>query len=85
MEHMPVKRFLLLLTFLLVNASLFVSRAYAQETPPDTVTVGIYVTSVHDIDFRQKEYSINMWLWLKYSKAEFDFTKNLEVPMAKKF
>jgi hypothetical protein len=85
MEHMPVKRFLLLLTFLLVNASFFVSRVYAQETPPDTVTVGIYVTSVHDIDFRQKEYSINMWLWLKYTKAEFDFMKNLEVPMAKKF
>lgn len=52
---------------------------------PDTVSVGIYVTSVHDVDFRQKEYSINLWLWLKYKRPEFDFMKYLEVPMAKTF
>jgi hypothetical protein len=57
----------------------------AAETKPDTVQVGIYVTSVHNVDFRQKEYSINLWLWLKYKRPEFDFTKNLEVPMAKTF
>lgn len=57
----------------------------AQNTIPDTVNVGIYVTSVHDVDFRQKEYAINLWLWLKYKNAEFDFMKNLEVPMAKEF
>lgn len=59
--------------------------ARAAADAPDTVTVGIYVTSIHDIDFRQKEYSINLWLWLKYKRPEFDFMKNLEVPMAKKF
>jgi hypothetical protein len=53
--------------------------------PPDTVKVGIYITSVHDIDFKQKEYSIILWLWLEYKNPEFDFLKNLELPQAKTF
>ncbi len=50
---------------------------------PDTVTVGVYVNSVHDIDFKEKQYTISMWLWLKYKNQEFDFSRYLEVPMAK--
>jgi hypothetical protein len=57
----------------------------AEEAHPDTVKVGIYVTSIHNIDFKEKQYDINMWLWLKYKRAEFDFEKNLEIPMAKTF
>lgn len=57
--------------------------ADGQETPPDTVTTGIYITSIHDIDFKQKEYTINFWLWLKYKNRDFDFSKNLEIPQAK--
>jgi hypothetical protein len=73
--------FLFFITLLLCNNR----NTIASNTNPDTVSVGIYVTSVHDVDFRQKEYSINLWLWLKYRRAEFDFMKNLEVPMAKSF
>lgn len=54
-----------------------------QQSPPDTVTAGIYITSIHDIDFKQKEYTINFWLWLKYKNRDFDFSKNLEIPQAK--
>ena len=49
----------------------------------DTVSVGIYITSIHNIDFKQKEYTITFWLWLKYKNKDFDFWKNLEVPQAK--
>jgi hypothetical protein len=55
----------------------------AQETKPDTVKVGIYITSIHDIDFKQKEFTITFWLWLKYKNKDFDFYNNLEVPQAK--
>ena len=55
----------------------------AQDTKPDTVSIGIYITSIHDIDFKQKEYTANFWVWLKYKKREFDFYNNLEVPQAK--
>ncbi len=64
---------------------LFAAHSSKAQPParPDTVKVGIYITSVHDIDFKDKEYSVSFWLWLKYSKAEFDFFNNLEVPQAK--
>ena len=52
---------------------------------PDTVKLGIYVTSIHDIDFKQKEYKTIFWLWLKYKNKELDFVHNLEIPNAKSF
>jgi len=60
-----------------------VFNAYSQDTKPDTVSLGIYITSIHDIDFKQKEYTANFWIWLKYKNKEFDFYNNLEVPQAK--
>ncbi len=57
--------------------------SFPQAAKPDTVSVGIYITSIHDIDFRQKEYAITFWLWLKYKNKDFDFVNNLEVPQAK--
>jgi len=80
-----MKKRLILLAIVIENCLFFTSDTFAETTYPDTVNVGIYVTSVHDVDFRQKEYSINLWLWLKYKRPEFDFMKNLEVPMAKTF
>lgn len=60
--------------------------ASAQSEPTlDTVKTGIYITSIHDIDFKQKEYTINLWLWLRYKNKAFNFEKNLEIPQAKTF
>jgi hypothetical protein len=61
--------------------SLFSSRA--SEGTPDTVKAGVYVTSIHDIDFKQKEYALNLWLWLKYKNRDLDFLQNLEIHQAK--
>jgi hypothetical protein len=73
-----------LLIPIVVVATLFDSlSAKAQITVPDTVTCGVYITSIHNIDFKEKEYTINLWLWLKYKNRKFDFLQNLEVPQAK--
>ncbi len=69
--------------FLIFFITCFEVRSNAQDAPPDTVKVGIYITSIHDIDFKQKEYTITFWLWLKYKNRDFDFVNNLEVPQAK--
>lgn len=61
----------------------FIIKSSAQDTKADTVKVGIYITSIHDIDFKQKEYAVNFWLWLKYKNKDFNFLQNLEVPQAK--
>src|SRR5690348_8961195 len=55
----------------------------AQPVKPDTVSVGIYINSIHDINFKEKEFTANFWLWLKYKNRDFDFYNNLEVPAAK--
>jgi hypothetical protein len=47
------------------------------------VLTGIYITSIHDIDFKQQEYTLDFWLWLKYNNPDFDFLHNLELPLAK--
>ncbi|MEO6719903.1 MAG: hypothetical protein ABIN67_06030 [Ferruginibacter sp.] len=71
-------------TFLLLFIFSFsLIRSSAQEARPDTVKAGIYITSIHDIDFKQKEYTIDLWLWLKYKNPDFDFVQNLEIPQAK--
>lgn len=70
-------------SFLLICSFLFSFSSFAQKSHPDTVKVGVYVTSIHDIDFKQKEYAVQLWLWLKYKNKALDFDKNLEIPMAK--
>lgn len=67
---------LFIFSFVFLNLS-------ARDAKPDTVRLGIYITSIHDIDFKQKEYSTNFWIWLKYKRKDFDFYNNLEVPQAK--
>jgi hypothetical protein len=67
----------------LVLALCACSSVYAQEEKKDTVLVGIYITSIHDIDFKQKEFSTTFWLWLKYKNPKLDFVNNLEVSNAK--
>ena len=62
----------------------FVSpESFAENQKPDTVLTGIYITSIHDIDFKQQEYTLDFWLWLKYNNPDFDFLHNLELPLAK--
>ncbi len=61
-----------------------ISVLYAQPGEgPDTVTVGTYIISVHDINFQQKEYTIRFWLWMLYDNPKFDFSKQLDIPNAK--
>lgn len=61
------------------------NNVFAHKVAPDTVYTGIYVTSIHNIDFKQKEYTVDFWLWLKYKNKAFDFEQNLEIPQAKTF
>jgi hypothetical protein len=69
---------------IVLTVSLFAfSQVNAQKQVPDTVLTGVYITSIHDINFKDKEYNITLWLWLKYKNKSFDFLHNLEVPQAK--
>jgi hypothetical protein len=60
----------------------FTSEAEEKNTP-DTVKIGSYIISIHDINFKNKEYTSRFWLWMLYDNPEFDFVKQVEVPNAK--
>ncbi len=78
-----MKKTVYVVVFSFVNLVFTTFSGTAQDTKPDTVKTGIYITSIHDIDFKQKEYTITFWLWLKYKNKDFDFLQNLEIPLAK--
>jgi hypothetical protein len=78
LKTLKVRSLLLTLQLLCCTSGLF-----AQSSVPDTIKSGIYVTSIHDIDFKEKEYTVDFWLWLKYKNRDFDFVENLEIPQAK--
>jgi hypothetical protein len=62
---------------------LFLSGFSLVQAQPDTVSVGAYVISVHDINFRDKEYTMRFWLWFLYDNPDFDFSTQLDIPNAK--
>jgi hypothetical protein len=75
---------LLLLLFVLHSSSVFSQGTdSASADSPDTVRIGAYVISVHDINFHEKEYTIRFWLWFVHGNPEFDFSKQLDIPNAK--
>lgn len=78
-----MKKIFTIAAFVITGVLFCFHTAKAQIESPDTVRVGIYITSIHDIDFKQKEYTITFWLWLKYKNKDFDFMQNLEIPQAK--
>jgi len=76
----------LLLVFFIVILPFF---AVAQESDstnqeyPDTVKIGAYIISIHDINFHNKEYTVRLWLWMLYDNLEFDFPTQIDIPNAK--
>jgi hypothetical protein len=61
------------------------SATLVKEAPdvPDTVRVGAYIISIHDINFHEKEYTVRFWLWFLHNNSDFDFSKQLDIPNAK--
>src|SRR5882724_5135331 len=63
---------------------LFISSYSFAKSKIDTVKVGVFIISIHDINFHDKEYTARFWLWFTYDyNKEFDFSKELDIPNAK--
>src|SRR5688572_15399272 len=79
----PMKKLFILLSLLL--AAVFTQAQDSESTTdaPDTVKIGAYMISVHDINFHNKEYTARFWLWLLYDNLEFDFASQIDIPNAK--
>ncbi len=62
---------------------LLFATSFDLKAQPDTVKVGAYVISIHDINFHDKEYTARFWLWFVHNNADFDFSSQLDIPNAK--
>lgn len=65
--------------FLLFFGQSFLTKAQA----PDTVKIGCYLISLHDFNFRDKEYTARFWVWMIYDNKKFDLEHQIEIPNAK--
>lgn len=61
------------------------------KTATDTIQVGMYITNLHDLDFKNQEYQVSFWFWVNlkskgvrksYRNAKIDLLKSLEIPEA---
>jgi len=77
-----MKSFVSLVLFL-GSVILSEGQAPSLENKRDTVTVGVYLISVHDINFHNKEYTVRFWLWFLYDNPKFNFQDQLDIPNAK--
>ena len=68
--------------FLFPAFFLFCSVVSAKENA-DTVKVGVYIISIHDINFHAQEYTARFWLWFVYDNPRFDFSKQIDITNAK--
>lgn len=61
------------------------SQLYGQDSisGPDTVKIGCYIVSLHNFNFREKEYTARFWLWMLYHSPDIEFHDDVEIPNAK--
>ena len=67
-----MKKLLTTLVILIGFVTLLKAQSPSEKTGPDTVKIGAYVISLHDINFHDKEYTMRFWLWLLHNNKEFD-------------
>jgi len=78
------KVFLSLILATILIATMFNPiKLQAQTEGPDTVRIGCYIISLHNFNFREKEYTARFWLWMLYDSPDIEFHDDVEIPNAK--
>ncbi len=61
----------------------------AQDVAVDTIRVGMYITNLHDLDFKSQEYEVSFWFWInlkssgvqkEYASSKIELLKSIEIP-----
>lgn len=79
MKHLII----ILLSFVLSHQTFSQDETTQQDIAPDTVKIGAYIISIHDINFQDKEYTLRFWLWALFENVGFDLSRQLDIPNAK--
>lgn len=78
-----MNRVAIILISLFLSIQVFSQDGVEDEATPDTVKIGAYIISIHDINFQNKEYTLRFWLWALFDNVGFDLVKQLDIPNAK--
>lgn len=73
----------LLLALFLIAVPCAADRAEAQDAPPDTCRVGLYILSLYDFDYPGKAFTADFWMWFTYSRDSLNPLTTVEIPNAK--
>ncbi|MFN3316896.1 MAG: hypothetical protein ACK40K_08795 [Raineya sp.] len=52
---------------------------------PDTVKIGCYIISLHDLNFVEEQYTARFWLWMIHKKPIENPADAIELPDAKEY
>jgi hypothetical protein len=67
------------MNFIIVLA-LFISAFLCElHSKPDTVKIGMYLTSLHDLNLSDHSFKYDAYYWCRYSNPAFDFANEFEV------
>ena len=56
-----------------------------EATVPDTVKVGVFFTSVYDLNLAEKSFTADLWIWYNYRNDSINPLESVEISNAKEF
>jgi len=72
-------KYIFIISFLVFS---FFQNSLKAQTP-DTVKIGCYVISIHDMNFHNEEYTARFWIWMVFKNKKLNFKDDIEIPNAK--
>lgn len=56
-----------------------------EESVPDTVKLGVFFTSVYDLNLADKSFTADFWIWYNYTNDSINPLESIEISNAKEF
>jgi hypothetical protein len=63
-------------------------KSYAQDEEavvPDTVKLGVFFTSIYDLNLAEKSFTADFWIWYNYTNDSINPLESVEISNAKEF
>lgn len=54
-----------------------------EESKPDQISLGLFITSIYNVDFANNHFSTQFWAWFNHSRPSFGPQSGIEFPTAK--
>lgn len=71
------------LSLISLFVSIFSHALYAQKN--QSVTTGVFINSLYDLDFPGESFKVDMWIWCNYLDSSLKMNEMIEFPKTKEF